>query len=450
MSVAAEDLPSTSAPGLPGSEDRIVRELDVYLCSSVQLAAGTQTVLLQSPLRPHWRPYQNPGGFTDVKKLQASFPLDTRSANYNDAMDSETKQVKSMLLASSRVEPRTQFAVGFVDEHRLLLLPVDQALQLRPSLVHLDREREDRRHAAGGAGAEAEEEKPAPAELMPVTVQARGASAGAARALARERSRQMAAAPAHRHAPALLCPTAVKRRETEQQQEARLRSYAHLAAQEEADAWVPLQYHADTSELAHNIFATLEGAAAPPLPATLSRAQYLDAIVPGTAALHDQQPQEIAFGAAATGGGELGRPKQEADLLPEGVAAKVPGAVAALLAQAAVAQLDVIRTFLCRYKPEPEVSAAAATCSDAALHHAVLGGGAVLCIRRSYLLAKTGQSAIDPLRGLVIELLQEKEHFKRAELLEAATAKGIPVSDSLYSKVVKDLCSSRGSIWSLK
>lgn len=419
MSVAAEDLPSTSAPGLPGSEDRIVRELDVYLCSSVQLAAGTQTVLLQSPLRPHWRPYQNPGGFTDVKykpkvkKLQASFPLDTRSANYNDAMDSETKQVKSMLLASSRVEPRTQFAVGFVDEHRLLLLPVDQALQLRPSLVHLDREREDRRHAAGGAGAEAEEEKPAPAELMPVTVQ-------------------------------------VKRRETEQQQEARLRSYAHLAAQEEADAWVPLQYHADTSELAHNIFATLEGAAAPPLPATLSRAQYLDAIVPGTAALHDQQPQEIAFGAAATGGGELGRPKQEADLLPEGVAAKVPGAVAALLAQAAVAQLDVIRTFLCRYKPEPEVSAAAATCSDAALHHAVLGGGAVLCIRRSYLLAKTGQSAIDPLRGLVIELLQEKEHFKRAELLEAATAKGIPVSDSLYSKVVKDLCSSRGSIWSLK
>lgn len=39
----------------------------------------------------------------------------------------------------------------------------------------------------------------------------------------------------------------VKRRETEQQAEARLRSYAHLAAQEEADQWVPLEYHGEAS-----------------------------------------------------------------------------------------------------------------------------------------------------------------------------------------------------------
>jgi hypothetical protein len=39
----------------------------------------------------------------------------------------------------------------------------------------------------------------------------------------------------------------VKRRETEQQAEARLRSYAHLAAQEEADTWVALEYHGASS-----------------------------------------------------------------------------------------------------------------------------------------------------------------------------------------------------------
>lgn len=39
----------------------------------------------------------------------------------------------------------------------------------------------------------------------------------------------------------------VKRRETEQQTEARLRSYAHLAAQEEADQWVPLEFHGEAS-----------------------------------------------------------------------------------------------------------------------------------------------------------------------------------------------------------
>lgn len=43
------------------------------------------------------------------------------------------------------------------------------------------------------------------------------------------------------------CLLQVKRRETEQQAEARLRSYAHLAAQEEADPWVPLEYHGEAS-----------------------------------------------------------------------------------------------------------------------------------------------------------------------------------------------------------
>ena len=51
----------------------------------------------------------------------------------------------------------------------------------------------------------------------------------------------------------------------------------------------------------------------------------------------------------------------------------------------------------------------------------------------------------------MISLLQEKEHFKRNELVEAAKVAGIhAVSDTLYSKVVKELCVSRGGSWWLK
>lgn len=129
----------------------------------------------------------------------------------------------------------------------------------------------------------------------------------------------------------------VKRRETEQQAEARLRSYAHLAAQEEADQWVPLEFHGETSgalflsvhpasqcvsaelvqavwrasltsaeaagstafvthrtpplaaaaaaELAQKVWNRLASAEqAQDVPLTLTRQQYLDAIVPGTRA----------------------------------------------------------------------------------------------------------------------------------------------------------------------
>jgi hypothetical protein len=86
-----------------------------------------------------------------------------------------------------------------------------QALQLRPSLAHLDKEKEQSAAKKKSAAAAAEEEDAKPAEMLQqLTVQ-------------------------------------VKRRETEQQTEARLRSYAHLAAQEEADQWVPLDFYGANS-----------------------------------------------------------------------------------------------------------------------------------------------------------------------------------------------------------
>jgi hypothetical protein len=51
---------------------------------------------------------------------------------------------------------------------------------------------------------------------------------------------------------------------------------------------------------------------------------------------------------------------------------------------------------------------------------------------------------------VVVELLKEQEQLRRSDIFEAAKGKGLSVSDTLYSKVVKELCTSRGSIWVLK
>jgi len=39
---------------------------------------------------------------------------------------------------------------------------------------------------------------------------------------------------------------------------------------------------------------------------------------------------------------------------------------------------------------------------------------------------------------------------KRSEVFDSARAEGLNVSDGVYQKVVKELCTSRGNLWSLK
>jgi hypothetical protein len=47
-------------------------------------------------------------------------------------------------------------------------------------------------------------------------------------------------------------------------------------------------------------------------------------------------------------------------------------------------------------------------------------------------------------------MLQEKESFKRGELMELAKQKGVSVSEATSIKVIKEICQSKGSIWILK
>lgn len=46
--------------------------------------------------------------------------------------------------------------------------------------------------------------------------------------------------------------------------------------------------------------------------------------------------------------------------------------------------------------------------------------------------------------------MQEREQVKRSDIMAAVQAAGLNVSDALYGKVVKDLCVSKGNLWSLR
>lgn len=53
-------------------------------------------------------------------------------------------------------------------------------------------------------------------------------------------------------------------------------------------------------------------------------------------------------------------------------------------------------------------------------------------------------------RDLVIELLKDKEQLRKNDVKDLASQKNLEVNDGLYGKVMKELCSSRGALWTLK
>ena len=93
-----------------------------------------------------------------------------------------------------------------------------------------------------------------------------------------------------------------------------------------------------------------------------------------------------------------------------------------------------------------------ASADDHQLHNALTQSGLVLSVKKVYFLKKVTASGgpADSLRGLLASLFQDKSGVRRAEVMDTARAEGLSISDSLYQKVIKDLCTSRGNIWSLK
>ncbi|KAK6924326.1 DNA-directed RNA polymerase III subunit Rpc5, partial [Dillenia turbinata] len=139
MEMDEKPQPMEEDNGMEEEEDRVVREIDVFLTPSID--ESTQLYVLQYPLRPCWRPYELEDRCEEVRvkpetaEVEVDLSVDVDSANYeSNSQLSMTKQV----LSSSWVPPRTSgCAVGILRGNKLYLNPINAVVQLRPSMAHL-------------------------------------------------------------------------------------------------------------------------------------------------------------------------------------------------------------------------------------------------------------------------------------------------------------------------
>ncbi|KAG2482697.1 hypothetical protein HYH03_018378 [Edaphochlamys debaryana] len=397
-------------------DDPVVRELDVYVCNEFA-GSNTQLGLLQHPLRPPWRPYDYSKVKAmrykqNAKRFEVDLPLETESRNYNDIIE-DLKKVKQFTLRSTLTEDRTNLAIGTVRGGKLLIAPLDFAVQLRPSLHHLN----VAATAKDKANADSEEEEDDEPKLHAVEVQ-------------------------------------VQKRETERQAAARKNPYAYLSQKEEEEPFVNLDVHSEESDAAARIWDKFMSARDFDHAANrLDRPAYLKALVPPPASAAGY-PGAGAAGAEAGGlAGAAGAPGAAAasasGALSEATRSALPASLKALFKEHTVCSMANVRSWL-DSAPAAAAAREAALLPDKALHEAVIALGTVSSLHRVYVLNKTGDEKTDPLRKLVVELLEGKESFKRSEFNDLARTHNMTFTESQYNKVVKDICESKGNTWHIK
>lgn len=100
----------------------------------------------------------------------------------------------------------------------------------------------------------------------------------------------------------------------------------------------------------------------------------------------------------------------------------------------------------------PRDAAQAAEAHDEHLSSALRKSGKVIQIRECYVQApaKESQDAVDQLRSLLIEVLQQKESFRKSEVQKLLKDRNAAIDDRTYARIVKEWCISKGNVWKLK
>lgn len=422
-----------------GSTDRVVREIDVCLSNGL-LGTNTKMYLLQYPLRPPWRPYDlshcEVADFKpNAKRLELTTALQTRAPNYNtDAAPEQLMQ--ALTLSSHVVDLPASFAVGCLKGDKLVLSPLHEAVQMRPHMAYVNDKKQPEQLEANG-------------EEKPLRVQAR---------------------------------------ETERQTEQRVNSYAYFTRQEEEEKWKRLSCASADSHVASSLWNKLMSP--PKEPAKLvnmERTTYLSALTPGTG-LAEAPPSARQQGThtgsdfsvtgqsakspatasragvnAAAMGATL-HPKHSA---ADGSATALEGSNKAEMSMDATAKMELKAQLVAMFRSNSVVNLqdirkwlkasaqgglaeTSASASDNALHNALLKTDVVTSVKQLYLQKEVASEPANALRGVLIGLLKEKPNVRRADVMDAARAEGVNISDGIYQKVMKDLCTSRGNIWTLK
>ena len=145
LSNSSKALQGGSFWGMSGEEDLVVRELDVYLADSKPANDGPGLVLLQYPVRSKARGEE---AFTVARlrpknqMLELGVPAVDAGPHY-DAEAPDRMQLYTRKLASSRVRPATNYAVGTLDGGALYLAPLRTTYQMRPSFAYVDADTDD-------------------------------------------------------------------------------------------------------------------------------------------------------------------------------------------------------------------------------------------------------------------------------------------------------------------
>jgi DNA-directed RNA polymerase-3 subunit RPC5 len=72
-------------------------------------------------------------------------------------------------------------------------------------------------------------------------------------------------------------------------------------------------------------------------------------------------------------------------------------------------------------------------------------------IRGVYVLTSLGKAEIDPFRNVVIQALIARATLRKGDVLDAAKlALKCDVPQTVYTRVLKELCMSRGGVWVLR
>ncbi|CAI5486119.1 unnamed protein product [Closterium sp. Naga37s-1] len=160
-------------------------------------------------------------------RVEVDLAIDTTDSSYDHDSADNLKQT-TQTLTSLQLHLATNYAVGMLQGDQLHLNPLHAVVQLRPSLDYLDSAADKAEGGKGkkkGAGEVAEEEEMGDGED------------GEAGPVALEVS--------------------LKKRETEEQEEMRLQSYAHIHALREKEPWQQLQAFSASSEEAAAVRARM-------------------------------------------------------------------------------------------------------------------------------------------------------------------------------------------------
>lgn len=173
-------------------EDEIVAEIDVILSQDL----ADQLYVLQYPLQPAWRGYDNTmlenvqfKANTQVLEMEYRLKEEDQhreqqtkisSATTGVEYDDPTKSMKTQIVRSTVVPNKSNYVVGLYRENELYVTPLKAVMQMRPSFAYIDQSAEaraKRKEEAEASGIKmstddlASSEKAVPAELKPALFQ---------------------------------------------------------------------------------------------------------------------------------------------------------------------------------------------------------------------------------------------------------------------------------------